>query len=488
MKEVNKNRKEEILSHNTDVNIDEIWAAIEPQVDLINAERKRKKRFLIFFLFGAILLASGSLYMWQNGNIEAVKETKTYTEIEDINETEVKNIEKFVEANSTKESDNSTQLTDNQTNKDSKITAIDETVQTEIINLTSTQKANFSKKNELKKVKPIAPSESNNNQTLLPNSNNSSQQINTENEVLSNEKIAYSEDFSKNIKLNQKPPTQITLSPQISKLIAQLPTSIPTIENVNMEMNKVDKKDNLSNRKLQFALSANTGISFINRNLSSTTASETSSETLQLRQESETLLEAIHYGLRGKLTHKSGFSISTGTQYTIVSERYDNNKIVSESDSVTGIVRRVVQLNGDTLNVEGTLLRTTNYDYNKQIYNRYKMIDIPFIVGFEKNSGKWVFGIQAGVFVNLALQTSGQIRSTATQDLNIKNNQSDIFKSKVGLSYYGGIYVRRALSPKLDITIAPQGRFFAQDFNVDRYQLKQQYSLVGVQVGLGYRF
>jgi len=158
------------------------------------------------------------------------------------------------------------------------------------------------------------------------------------------------------------------------------------------------------------------------------------------------------------------------------------------SDSIEGIVKRVVQLNGDTVDIIGMLPRTTTYDYEKEIYNRYKMIDVPFIVGFEGGMEKWSLGIQAGIFVNLALKTSGQVRNSTTEDLNIGTNQSDIFKSKVGLSYYGGIYIRRALSPNLDITIAPHGRFFAQDFNVDSYELKQRYSLIGVQAGLSYRF
>jgi len=80
MKEVNKNRKDEILSHHTEVNIDEIWAAIEPQVDIINAEKKRRKRFLIFFLLGAILLTSGGFYMWQAET--ETTEVKTIIELE----------------------------------------------------------------------------------------------------------------------------------------------------------------------------------------------------------------------------------------------------------------------------------------------------------------------------------------------------------------------------------------------------------------------
>jgi len=267
-------------------------------------------------------------------------------------------------------------------------------------------------------------------------------------------------------------------------------TSIPDVGEVKIAKKKAkeNNEEQLPGGKLNFAISANTGISFINRGLASNIEGEASPEVLRLRRASETLLEAIHYGLRGKLTHRSGFSFSTGGQYTVLSERYDNNNLIVENDSIEGIVKRVIQLDGDTVDMIGLLPRTTTYDYEKQIYNRYKMIDVPFIIGYEGGMKDWSVGIQAGVFVNLALKTSGQVRKSANEDINIGDNQADIFKSKVGLSYYGGIYIRRALSPNLDITIAPHGRFFIQDFNVETYDLKQKYALIGLQAGLSYRF
>jgi len=480
MKEGNKNRKDEILSHHTEVNIDEIWAAIEPQIDIINAEKKRKKRFMIFFLFGAVLLASSGLYMWQN--------TVTESGVNGTNQEELQSTETIAKEEpkaSLNELIQTQQNTDSQHFTKNIKETNNEVNQSQTSSSFVPKSVNSSNTNTVRKVKPAANSSLNGIKNIFSNSNISNQQINIEKDNNSISKVASNESMKPQLKTPITPPKLISLSPKIPTLKSLIPNSIPEIGEPNISEEGDDK---LPGGKLNFAIAGNTGISFINRGLGSNIAGESSPEVLKLRRESETLLEAMHYGLRGKLTHKSGFSFSTGAQYTVLSERYDNNSLIVENDSIEGIVKRVIQFNGDTIDMFGMLPRTTTYNYEKQIYNRYKMIDIPFIVGYEGGMDKWSLGIQAGVFVNLALKTSGQIRNSVNDDINIGENQSDVFKDKVGLSYYGGIYIRRELSPYLDITIAPHGRFFAQDFNVDSYDLKQKYGLIGIQAGLSYRF
>ena len=496
MKEVNKNRKDEVLSHHSDVNIDEIWAAIEPQVDLINAEKKRKKRFFIFFLLGAMLLASGGLYMWQNGANKVEVSTTNNTGIKNTNKVELNSVETLIpetQEASLKELTKNIQNTANQIIRSAKTEIQDEVAQSKTDSAIETKSVNNSNKNTVQKVETLRTLVLNNTSKVYTKDDNSTQQISTDGNIFSDKEVTTTEESPIAKIPNPKPLIPIIPSPLVSTINNQLPSLIPEVGEVKiLEQKKgeddADNEGNLPGGKLSFALAANTGISFINRGLAANTEREASTGVLKLRRESETLLEAIHYGLRGKLTHKSGFSISTGAQYTILSERYDNNKLITESDSIQGIIKRVIQLNGDTLDIAGWVPRTTSYKYEKEIFNRYKMIDVPFIVGFEGGMKKWSLGIQAGVFVNLALKTSGQVRSSETEDLDIGDNQTDTFKSKVGLSYYGGIYIRRALSPNLDITIAPHGRFFAQDFNVSSYDIKQRYSLIGVQAGLSYRF
>ena len=489
MKEVNKNRKEEVLSHHSEVNVDEIWAAIEPQVDIINAEKKRRKGLLFFFLLGAILVTSAGLYLWQTDAQIAVSNAGIKTETSNIKTITEENPQQLKEEATGK---TYTQETDNQIIADTKEKQItteealkEITTSSSIAPTTSSNTSVEKQSNPITKTK--STSISNSNKTINNSFKNEtlSQQINTNkiafsDETLSSPELSFPQENSK-----PKPPKSITPSPQISSLNLKMPTLIPDVGEVSLADEEEDKR--LAN-DLNFAISAHTGISFINRGLASNIDSVSSPELLRLRRESETMLEAIHYGLRAKLKHKSGISFSTGGQYTVLSERYDNNNLEMESDSVDGIVKRIIQLNGDTVDILGRLPRTTTYDYEKQIYNRYKMIDVPFIIGYEGGMKDWSLGIQAGVFVNLALKTSGKIRNTSTEDIDIGENQADIFKSKLGLSYYGGIYIRRALSQNLDVTIAPHGRFFAKDFNVDSYSLKQRYSLIGVQAGLSYRF
>jgi len=298
MKEVNKNRKDEILSHHTEVNIDEIWAAIEPQVDIINAEKKRKKRFLIFFLFGVILLASSGLYMWQSGSFTETVISTSETDMEQRKGVEEEKLEKISNNKSTTQSPN------NQNNKNKiKLSKEEKTLTKSAASTPIATNKSVNTFNKTRTKEAILTTNYTSKSTTIISLDNEilSPQINTNKATSSDEKIVLSEsDFPKeNIKGN--PPKQIAPSPQISIRDTKFPDFIPDVGDVNIakkEKENEDSEDKLPGGKLSFALSANTGISFINRGLGSNIDGESSPEVLRLRRQSETLLEAIHYGLR----------------------------------------------------------------------------------------------------------------------------------------------------------------------------------------------
>lgn len=467
MSEKNKHRNEEILSHQTEVDIDGIWAAIEPQVDIINAEKKRKKRYFFFFLFGAILLAGGGIYAWQNGFAKAETIAGIEKNIAYQNENIIPSIiDMEVECVEEKAVVISAQVADNKENKKegSIISAVKEEA-----------KAAYSPKSTTKFSEELLQNKSSKEiaKTIV-----SDKSVEGKSERVKNEEIA-----------SVLPLEKYSIVQNIPTLTAELAdgtdVTIPALEITPLEE---EKEKDLPGGKLSFALGANAGFSFINRDLYSNVENVESPDVLELRRSSESLLEAQHYSINGKLTHKSGFSLTSGLQYTLMTERYDNRNREVVKDSIDGIVKRVIQFSGDTLDVLGMVPRTRTYVAEKEIFNRYRMLDIPVLIGFEGGREEWSIGVQAGVFVNLSLNTSGKVRSTVETDLDIGENQAEIFRDKVGLSYYGGLYIRREITPYLDVTIAPHARFFNQKFTVDEYALSQKYSLFGVQVGLSYRF
>jgi len=86
------------------------------------------------------------------------------------------------------------------------------------------------------------------------------------------------------------------------------------------------------------------------------------------------------------------------------------------------------------------------------------------------------------------LRTEGIIPDIELLDVDLANNDLNIFKSKVGLSYHLGLNFKRKLSKHWELNISPAVRYFGNDFTNDNYGLSQKYVLFGGNVGVNYMF
>ena len=59
---INKELKGNIQSHNSVIDIDEVWSAIEPEVDIINAQKNRKNRLIFWLTMTGVFLIGLLVY------------------------------------------------------------------------------------------------------------------------------------------------------------------------------------------------------------------------------------------------------------------------------------------------------------------------------------------------------------------------------------------------------------------------------------------
>ena len=242
-----------------------------------------------------------------------------------------------------------------------------------------------------------------------------------------------------------------------------------------------------NNSDLKFWTSIYGGASFINRSLSTNNGS--ANVLLQNRNQYESPLEASHYGISVGVEYKDKFRLSSGIQQTVIAERFNFNETLTAVDSIIGVQVLRINFAGDTIPIMGNIPRTTTTKNKLKVYNTYKLIDIPVTIGYHHTfKEKWNMGVQAGVLVNLSLKTKGGIPDEMLQEVNIETNQSNIFKSKIGLNYHLGVSIGRSFSDKIELNFSPTVRFFPNDFSVQNYGLFQKYTLVGGNLGLRYRF
>lgn len=511
--------KKDAQAEEVEVDLDAIWSAIEPSVDLINQKKRKKKRFFFWiFLVGALCLGGTAYFLFPSTSTDFTSVTPQ-SESKGINEnlTSLQNTTN----NTTQTVTPATQLTNSSLTS---TTDESDATHTALAQQGPIQKRPATKtKNQITKNQISSKNKSQNN-TSKPNSNirvstqsetNSTAIIGTKNEVTkykspvvtktTTARISPTQELTKSTlrKQSERSENAILNTSSIHSLAAQmsdlsrLQTDFYTYPLVYAGANfaKItlpenpftsDTKVTKAAKKFRFAVGATGGVSYVNRKL---TAKEIETEENKIiRNQYEKSLEAVHFGINIAVQHRTGLRLSLGLQQTTITDLYQLNKTEVTEGLTEGVQTLKVNLYGDTTAVMGEILQTTTTITNKAIYNTYRLLDLPIILAYQRSFGRWKAGVELGVLVNLSLRTKGIIPNTDFQDIDIAEKQGEYFKSNIGLSYHLGLSLRRQLSDAIEVHFTPSLRYFPQDFSAESYTLKQEYMLFGANFGINYRF
>ena len=182
---------------------------------------------------------------------------------------------------------------------------------------------------------------------------------------------------------------------------------------------------------------------------------------LSIREETEEVRPGFSFGTRLSVTLSNGIRLRTGLDFMQINERFDPGK-VSLRASGTPIVSEPSQ-------------------------NRLQTIDLPVLIGFEKQMGRISLGINGGAYFNLSFRPSGNILDfTDLEPVSLSAGVSDeqIFKQNIGTSWYGSLNIAYRIAPKLKLSAEPYVRYFPGYFNDPAYVVNQKYLLSGLTLGL----
>jgi len=453
----------EIKNHPSALDIDEIWAAIEPQVDELNAQRKKRKPVFIYCLSGLVLLVGlGLTGLFLFG--ENLQPPEILNEV--LPESTTQNVVPIITTENNllvKKEEVPSFSADLKTAPVATTTSVPKAEVEEITVLKSTLVA----KDIIKKT---APSSANStqlksaiNKVVIPNNPG----INNSTIPVKEEKIA-------------------SVSPlTISKIGLTVPASDLPELNFSIKNNKPLVPPPLYIERPTFSIEFQTGISAVNRTLNPTGNSPNNLETASLRSTFEEPLEALHANILVNAHFPSGFFVSSGVGFTQISELYNNNSTVIDSIiDPMGIQKLIINITGDTVPVIGPVVSTRTTTFIKKYYNSYRMIDIPLFVGYQYDFGDWKTDFSLGVFTNILLATEGRIPDTPTTDLDLNTNGDEIYRSRVDYSLQFGIGVSKSLTDRLSLRVNPMFRYYSRNFIKESVGLEQQYLLFGGTVGL----
>ncbi len=209
------------------------------------------------------------------------------------------------------------------------------------------------------------------------------------------------------------------------------------------------------------------------------------SDYRRMRESSEVALPSFSVGASLQYVSKMGITLKTGLNYSQINELYRYTDPESGREYTEIIKQDGVVIDSFTYYVPG--------EERVRVQNRYKLLDIPLIVGFENwRSNKFSYTVNAGIFVNLAFRQRGQFLEPGTlDDVWFTSNQeaaTQAFKTRLGISYYTGMGAIFHWSEKTDLFAEANMRFYPESFSRDDYVLIQKYTVLGLKTGLRYKF
>lgn len=199
------------------------------------------------------------------------------------------------------------------------------------------------------------------------------------------------------------------------------------------------------------------------------------------RAETEFTQLSFNTEARLSIVSPSGVAFRTGLNYTQLNERLDyanENERHLEITEVQGDDGEIISI--DTIIVVG--LREV------KTQNRYRMLDVPLILGYELTHDKMTFAFNAGMYLNLTYRQRGDFISPIDQEpVSFSSNSQDAYpayKSQIGLGWYGSIGMYYKMNARTQVYLEPSLRMYTQSSTIEEYPLKQNYVLGSLNVGL----
>ena len=456
-KDFDKELKKGLQKYESELDVDSFWASIESDVDEINKEEK-KRRVLPFLLFFLLMGISVSIllsvdFIEKNEERDVVENEKEKIEFDLSNDGEIENEIFKVDKEAIK-----TKTIQNDFEKKEDLNELEN----------SFEFSSFSKKRVTPKNTFL---ENKGRDVLLGLEKNDQLEV----FVLDKNRLTGSKKEEEH---------NITFT-SIEKYLFLLKneTSILSLDGVGKHVEFNEEELDSS----QFKIEILSGFSFVNRLLEN--KNPDNQALVNLRNKTESTRGAINLSVLGTWNPKPFLSFTTGLNFTQINEQFKFQGEIIQKDSIQNdIVAFQINVNEDSVAIFGDHFFDRRISHNKLYFNKYRLIDIPVLMGFEKRIKKFSIGGRTGVFINLKLKTSGLIFQTTESFVNLDTNQSENFKSNVQLSYYFGGVLKYHLKDKLSISVQPNFRLFPKSFSHNNTFTNQTYRLVGLNLGLEYGF
>jgi hypothetical protein len=167
------------------------------------------------------------------------------------------------------------------------------------------------------------------------------------------------------------------------------------------------------------------------------------------------------------------WSASIGIEYQQLIEKFEYRK--DDAAMITYTFDPKTSKKIDSMVVRGVMLVNSN--------NRFNLIHIPINLGFEKRINRWILGVDAGIAVNLMMNSQGKLVRN-DQDIISFSDDNHIYNKTVGTSILVGVKAIYPLNKNVSLLIRPQFQHFNDAWTLSSHPNSIHYQFVNCQVGL----
>jgi hypothetical protein len=315
----------------------------------------------------------------------------------------------------------------------------------------------------------------------------------SDNSKLSNENLKDSEDYKDTTQQDDKirpaaeskdlTPTEIDEAETNESTIQPYPLSQIDSTNIPSLSEEHINPDVIQSIEPEFSPSvfvrAGFGIGLINRKLQSL-HSDWDIHTSN-RVNTEKPMEHINGQLVFGYRLPSGFYGATGISFTQITERFHVDRNYDETEIIENHISEIhIDENGDSTLVYTNQQITHHFHQEVLTYNKYTLIDLPVIIGYDWKHKRFSFGLETGININLTLRSSGKMLTPTDEIVTLE--ESGMYRSKINLSYLANLNAAYAVNKRLAIFLSPGVHLIPNSLLKQNVQ-NHAYTLYSIRVG-----
>ena len=221
-----------------------------------------------------------------------------------------------------------------------------------------------------------------------------------------------------------------------------------------------------------------------------TPENDSSKDYQKLRETTEKRGNNIRTGIQLGIQHKSHLFGKIGLEYQQINEEFNiSTREINTFLAPDQLIQILIHSDGTTTEVRDSGFVTDIVNIEKRIFNRYKMIDLPILLGYEKEiNSRWKYYIEAGAALNISFKINGEIVDEFSEAYSLNSDNRNWFKNRIGLAFMGGIGVRHLLTDQWSLWTSPSFKYYLSDFGTNENLLNENHFSLGLSLGISREF